>query len=108
MIARPAQNIYEAVASLFMFSFLMFLVALAQSCVREKPASPPPPPSIAESHEGVAPTRYPKQAPARPRDMIVKNCTVTNETGNKAQCICRNASTQIDVHDPSKQMLVCK
>jgi transposase InsO family protein len=50
---------------------------------------------------------YPKQG-SRPGDMPVSGCTVTQESGNRADCICRRASTKIDVHDPSKQSLICK
>ncbi len=54
------------------------------------------------------PAKYPHQHQARTQDMLIQNCTVTAEAGNKATCICRNATTHLDANDPSKQMMVCK
>jgi hypothetical protein len=80
---------------------LATLFLAMQSCAQPKPAPPPPPPAIERK------TSYPQQA-ARPGDMVIKNCTVVREDGNKADCVCRKASTKIDVNDPGKQMMVCK
>ncbi len=52
--------------------------------------------------------KYPHQHQARTQDMLIQNCTVTIEAGNKATCICRNATTHLDANDPSKQMMVCR
>ena len=73
------------------------------SCARPKPVQPPPPPSISVQQKS-----YPKPAPPRPGDMVIKNCTVTHEEENKADCICRRGSTKIDVNDPGKQVVVCR
>jgi hypothetical protein len=51
---------------------------------------------------------YPRQSPPRASDIAIKNCTVTREEANKADCICRKASTKIDVNDPGKQVIVCR
>lgn len=40
--------------------------------------------------------------------MPIAGCTVTAETGNRADCVCRKASTKIDATDPSKQSLICQ
>jgi hypothetical protein len=40
--------------------------------------------------------------------MPISGCTVTAESGNRADCICRRAATKIDVHEPGKQSLICK
>jgi hypothetical protein len=78
------------------------LLCFALGCAAEKPrpASTPPPPAIERKS-------YPRQAP-RPGDMVIKNCTVVREEDNKADCVCRKASTKIDVNDPGKQAIVCK
>jgi hypothetical protein len=81
--------------------FPSLLCLTLASCAQPKPAPPPPPPAIERK------TSYPQQA-ARPGDMVIKNCTVVREDGNKADCVCRKASTKIDVNDPGKQMMVCK
>jgi hypothetical protein len=85
-----------------MKTYILLCLALVLSgCARPKPVTPPSPPAIQK-------VTYPKQSPPRPEDTLIRNCTVTQEAGNKADCICRKASTKIDAKDPGKQVLICK
>jgi hypothetical protein len=79
------------------------VLPLMASCAR--PAHAPQP--VAPPRIQVEAKTYPKQTPHL-GDMPISGCTVTAESGNRADCICRRAATKIDVHDPSKQSLVCK
>jgi hypothetical protein len=100
------------------FSGLIVVGALSilAGCAKAKAPTPPPPPPAVEvtpaapGSEGKPPQAvYPKQARALPGDIIIKNCTVTHEIGNKADCICRKANTHLDAVDSTKSMLmVCK
>jgi hypothetical protein len=74
------------------------------ACARPKPpsANVPLPPAVRIEKKS-----YPVQIP-HPGDMPISGCTVTAESGNRADCICRRAATKIDVHEPSKQSLICK
>jgi hypothetical protein len=81
---------------------LIFAICILSGCHPKAAAPEPQPAPTIENH------RYPKQHPVRSRDMLVKNCTVTGESGNRADCICRHATTHLDANDPSKQMMVCK
>ena len=83
---------------------IALLALLFTGCAKPKPHRPPaPPPLRAEP----AARNYPKQL-ARPGDMWVHGCTVTKEEGNRADCLCRKASTKIDAQDAAKQSLICK
>ncbi len=90
---------------------LIFAVCILSAC-SHRTATPDEdvwvnaPPTIEKTEK--ASKSYPKQHQARVNDMLIQNCTVTIETGNKATCICRNATTHLDANDPSKQMMVCK
>jgi hypothetical protein len=87
-------------------TYLIAAMCIMSACYHPKATVidvPDAPPPTVETTE-----KYPKQHPARSRDMVIRNCTVTGESGNKADCICRNATTHIDANDPSKQMMVCK
>ena len=86
---------------------MLTVLALLVACAKPKAQQPPPPPHISQHGENAWQKTYPKQT-ARPGDMPVMGCTVIHEQGNKADCICRNASTTIDAKDNSKQHLACK
>jgi len=85
---------------------VLLLFAGLAGCAKPKPQPAPPPPPI----ETPAPSPvYPKQGPPRAGDIVVKGCTVTSVKDNKANCICRHASTQLDATDPNKPTtMVCR
>jgi hypothetical protein len=86
--------------------FLLILTAATLGCAKPKPQSTPaPPPATAP-----APQAHKKApGPVKMGDLMVRNCTVAKEANGKADCICRQAVTHIDVTKNGDQpSLVCK
>jgi len=87
---------------------IVLFAAITLGCAKSKPQPTPPPPPI-ETPTPAAATTYPKQGPARAGDIAVKGCAVTSLKDNRADCICRRASTHLDAADPNKPMvMVCR
>jgi hypothetical protein len=87
---------------------IVLFAAITLGCAKSKPQPTPPPPPI-ETPTPAAATTYPKQGPARAGDIAVRGCAVTSLKDNRADCICRRASTHLDAADPNKPMvMVCR
>ena len=69
------------------------------SCAAKQPIAAKPPVIVVKT--------YPKQIP-REGDFVIHGCAVTKETGNKADCICRHAVTQLVVGSPEKTTMQCR
>lgn len=77
------------------------LLLLAIACTpRPKPVAPAPPPIRPE-------VAKPRHVTPGPNDRAVHGCTVTKQTTNFVDCICRGASTKID-SVTGEQSLECK
>jgi hypothetical protein len=86
--------------------FLLILIAATLGCGKPKPQSTPaPPPATAP-----APRAHKKApGPVKMGDLMVRNCTVAKEANGKADCICRQAVTHIDLTKNGDQpSLACK
>lgn len=84
----------------------LLLLAAMSGCAKPQPQAAPPPPPIKTPAQ---PPVYPKQVPAKAGDIVVKGCALTSVKDNKANCICRHASTQLDATDPNKPTtMVCR
>jgi hypothetical protein len=83
---------------------LVALCLLMSGCAKPKPSSStlPSPPAVRIERKTYLPQ------PVHPGDMPISGCTVTAESGNRADCICRRAVTKIDVHESGKPSLICK
>jgi hypothetical protein len=103
------RKINLAIAALF-----LLLYSITLGCAKPRPQPPPAPPTIEMPAPSPSPPvtvapSYPRQQPARPGDILVKGCTVKSVKGNRAECICRRANTQLDATDPQKPMvMVCR
>ena len=87
---------------------IVLFAAITLGCAKSKPQPTPPPPPI-ETPTPAAAMTYPKQGPAQAGDIAVKGCAVTSLKDNRADCICRHASTHLDAADPNKPMvMVCR
>jgi hypothetical protein len=69
------------------------------SCAAKQPIAARPPVTVAKT--------YPKQIP-KEGDFVIHGCAVTKETGNKADCICCHAVTQLVVNSPEKTTIHCR
>jgi hypothetical protein len=87
-------------------TMLLILTAATLGCAKPKPQSTAaPPPATAPALQA----RKKTPGPVKMGDLMVRNCTVAKEGNGKADCICRQAVTHIDVTKNGDQpSLACK
>lgn len=91
---------------------LLLTCAFLAGCSAKHPVTSNPQPALASTPRPKKsakpkPSTYALQIP-KEGDVVVRGCTVTKEAGNKADCVCRRAVTQLAVENPEKTTIQCR